>query len=62
MKSFDEPLFMTNPEWYYFDEKDFCYKLTECAPEEAKESYIDHYLNCVHNGRYVLIEQGYIEE
>lgn len=62
MKTFDEPYFMSNPEWYYYDEKDGCLKLTDKAPEKAKKSYIDHYLHCVHNGKYVLIDQGYIKE
>ena len=37
------PYFMTNKEWYYFDEKEFCYKLTEKATEEAKQSYKEFY-------------------
>ena len=37
------PYFMTNKEWYYFDEKDFCYKLTEKATEQAKKSYNEFY-------------------
>ena len=37
------PYFMTNKEWYYFDEKDFCYKLTERATEKAKQSYKEFY-------------------
>ena len=38
-----EPLFMTNEEWYYFDEKAFCYKLTDKAPEDARQSYEEFY-------------------
>lgn len=38
-----EPYFMKNKEWYYFDEKEFCYKLTDKAPEEAKKSYKEFY-------------------
>lgn len=38
-----EPYFMSNEEWFYFDEKDFCYKLTDKAPEKAKESYKEFY-------------------
>jgi hypothetical protein len=34
---------MKNKEWFYFDEKDFCYKLTENATEEAKKSYKKFY-------------------
>jgi hypothetical protein len=37
------PYFMTNKDWYYFDEKDFCYKLTEKATEKAKQSYKEFY-------------------
>lgn len=38
-----EPYFMKNKEWYYFDEEEFCYKLTDKAPEEAKKSYAEFY-------------------
>jgi len=38
-----EPYFMSNPEWYYFDEKEWMYKLTEKAPEKARESYKEFY-------------------
>lgn len=31
--------FLDNPEWYYFDEKEEIYKLTDKATNEAKESY-----------------------
>ena len=39
----EKPYFMNNNEWYYFDEKDFMYKLTSAATEKAKESYRDFY-------------------
>lgn len=39
MMYLSEPYFMNNKEWFYFDEKDFCYKLTDKATEKAKESY-----------------------
>lgn len=39
----DKPYFMENEAWFYFDENDWCYKLTKDAPEEAKESYNDYY-------------------
>lgn len=39
----EEPYFMQNKEWYYFDEDEFCYKLTDKAPEKAKESYKEYY-------------------
>ena len=34
-----KPYFMNRSEWYYFDEKEFCYKLTEKAPFFARQSY-----------------------
>lgn len=34
------PYFMTNKEWYYFDEKDnYKLKLTDKAPPEAVKNY-----------------------
>ena len=38
-----EPYFMKNSDWYYFDENEFMYKLTESAPEEAVNSYNEFY-------------------
>lgn len=35
----DEPYFMKNEEWYFFDEKEWKYKLTNKAPKKAIESY-----------------------
>lgn len=37
------PYFMQNKEWYYFDEENFCYKLTDKAPPKAIESYKEFY-------------------
>ena len=37
------PYFMTNPEWYYHDKKEWKYKLTDKAPKEAVESYKEFY-------------------
>lgn len=37
------PYFMRRKEWYYFDEKEFCYKLTEKAPLLARRSYAEFY-------------------
>lgn len=47
-----EPYFMSNKDWYYFDEKEFCYKLTDKAPQKAKESYKEFYdfLNSIDEG------------
>lgn len=39
----EKPYFMNNPEWYYFEEDEFRYKLTDKAPEEAKKSYKEFY-------------------
>lgn len=39
MKFLSEPYFLKNEEWFYFDEIEFRYKLTDKAPEKAKESY-----------------------
>lgn len=39
----EEPYFMKNEEWYYFDEKEFRYKLTDRATDKAKESYKEFY-------------------
>lgn len=44
MKLANKPYFMKNKEWYYFDEKEFVYKLTDKAPKEAKESYEQFYM------------------
>ncbi len=39
----EQPYFMENKEWYYFDSKEFKYKLTDKAPEKAKKSYEEFY-------------------
>jgi hypothetical protein len=44
-----EPYFMEKKEWYYFDEKEFCYKLTDKAPQKAIDSYKQYYKE-VYNG------------
>lgn len=38
-----EPYFMSNEEWYYFDETEFKYKLTDKATDEAQKSYTEFY-------------------
>lgn len=38
-----EPYFMKNKEWYYFDEDEFMYKLTDKATDEARKSYEEYY-------------------
>lgn len=37
------PYFMTNDDWFYFDEAEWKYKLTQNAPQEAVDSYNEHY-------------------
>ena len=39
----ERPYFLTNREWYYFDEKEWCFKLTDKASPKAKESYEEFY-------------------
>lgn len=39
----EKPYFMTNIEWYYFDELEVCYKLTDKAPIEAINNYKSFY-------------------
>lgn len=39
----NEPYFMTNKDWYYYDEQHGCYKLTEEATDKATESYHEFY-------------------
>lgn len=41
----DKPYFMENPDWYYFDENEWCYKLTDAAPPDAVDSYREFYDN-----------------
>lgn len=39
----ERPYFLTNKEWYYFDEEEFMYKLTDKATPEARKSYEEFY-------------------
>ena len=39
----NEPYFMTNDKWYYYDENEGKFKLTDKAPPEAIESYKEFY-------------------
>lgn len=43
MTIFEEPYFMKNEDWYYFDEKNCRYVLTDKAPEKAVKSYKEFY-------------------
>lgn len=49
----EPPYFLTNEEWYYFDEKEFKYKLTDKAPQEAIDSY---------NECYEMLDSRYLPE
>ena len=37
------PYFMENDEWFYYDEEEEIFKLTDKAPEKARESYKEFY-------------------
>lgn len=39
----EKPYFMTNKDWFKFDEEEYKYILTEKAPKEAVESYEEFY-------------------
>lgn len=54
-----KPYFMENKEWYYFDEENFCYKLTDKAPKKAIESYKEFYDNdpIKINGEWHIIQK-----
>ena len=39
----DKPYFMENENWYFFDENEFIYKLTDKATKKAQKSYLDFY-------------------
>ena len=39
----DYLIFLQNKEWYYFDEKEWKYKLTDKAPQKAIENYKEFY-------------------
>ena len=41
----EEPYFLSNKDWYYYDEEEFCYKLTDKATKEAIKSYEEFYNN-----------------
>lgn len=43
MKDIGVPYFFTNKEWYYYDEKEEIYKLTDKATEKARQSYEEFY-------------------
>lgn len=46
-----KPYFMKNKEWYYYDTKEYKYKLTDKAPREAIESYKEFYKKIEEEGK-----------
>ena len=38
-----KPYFMINKEWYHFNEKKWCYEITDKAPEKAIKSHKEFY-------------------
>ena len=55
------PYFMKNQEWYYFDEENFCYKLTDKAPPDAVKSYNEFYADKTYtdeNGEVSFIQDS----
>lgn len=49
----EKPYFLSNEDWYIYNEKKFRYELTDKATKEAKESY---------NEFYSLLESTEVEE
>ena len=43
MNDYLMPYFMQNENWYYYDEKEEIFKLTDKATKEAIESYKEYY-------------------
>lgn len=43
MRVAEEPYFLTNSNWYRFDEHECKYILTNDAPEKAVKSYNEYY-------------------
>ena len=41
----EEPYFLSNKDWFYYDEEEFCYKLTDKVTKEAVKSYEEFYNN-----------------
>jgi len=49
------PYFMKNPEWYYFDESERTFKLTDKAPRKAVKSYKRFYSTEIVGGKVRLV-------
>ncbi len=43
MNDVARPYFLENEEWYYYDEDEEIFKLTDKAPQEAIDSYNEYY-------------------
>lgn len=43
MRIDEEPYFLSNKYWFYYDDEEFCYKLTDRATKEAIKSYEEFY-------------------
>ena len=43
MEIVERPYFMENKEWYYYDDEEGIFKLTDKAPQKAIDSYIEFY-------------------
>ena len=50
----EKPYFLKDPSWYYFDEDEVKYKLTDKAPEEARKSYEEFYGQSDLEGEYFI--------
>lgn len=50
-----EPYFLSNPAWYYYDEEELKYKLTEEATPKAKESYEEFYKDNIIDGEIIFV-------
>lgn len=52
----DEPVFLRNSDWYFYDAKEKRYKLTDKAPSDAVRSYKEFYQTInKERERYMLI-------
>ena len=49
----EKPYFLTNEEWFEYDEKNKKYILTDKAPEKAKKSYNEFYEKLDGYERYI---------
>jgi len=45
MEIVERPYFMENKDWYYYDDEEGIFKLTDKAPQKAIDSYNEFYKN-----------------